>query len=236
MRLPLLHNNKAVKRHFWSCLLFLLSANLFAVDYFVSENGSNSNAGTSESEPFLTIAKAMNSVSPGDTVYVMNGTYRNTGYGSGIDGSDLTNGNVVRITASGSEGAYITLRNLEGHKPKIQFDGAGGINLAPNTSYIIIEGFEVEGPSQFITYDQAIADRNYKIFVIRYHCYLLLRNPQHSGLPPTRRPQAPPARGPRGRDPTTRWPRPPPRTDTSAAAGCPSGPHAAGSWSHPGCR
>ncbi len=159
------NNNKVIKRHFWFCLSFLLSTNLFAVDYFVSENGSNSNSGTSESEPFLTIGKAMNLTSPGDTVYVMNGTYRNTGYGSGIDGSDLTNGNVVRITASGSEGAYITLRNLEGHKPKIQFDGAGGINLAPNTSYIIIEGFEVEGPSQFITYDQAIADRNYKISV-----------------------------------------------------------------------
>jgi hypothetical protein len=30
-------------------------------------------------------------------------------------------------------------------------------------NYIIIEGFEVEGPSQNITYDMAIADRNYKI-------------------------------------------------------------------------
>ena len=30
-------------------------------------------------------------------------------------------------------------------------------------NYIIIEGFEVEGPSASITYDQAIADRNYKI-------------------------------------------------------------------------
>ena len=75
------NNKKLVKRHFWLCLFFL-STNIFAVDYFVSENGSNSNSGTSESEPFLTIAKAMNSVSPGDTVYVMNGTYRNTGYGS----------------------------------------------------------------------------------------------------------------------------------------------------------
>ena len=111
------NNNKVIKRHFWFCLSFLLSTNLFAVDYFVSENGSNSNSGTSESEPFLTIGKAMNLTSPGDTVYVMNGTYRNTGYGSGIDGSDLTNGNVVRITASGSEGAYITLRNIEGNKP-----------------------------------------------------------------------------------------------------------------------
>ncbi len=141
------------------------SLKIIAAEYYVSENGSNSNSGGSESDPFLTIAKAMNLTSPGDTVYVMDGTYRNTGYGSGIDGTDLTNGNVVRITTSGAAGAPITLRNLEGHKPKIQFDGSGGINFAPNTGYIIIDGFEIEGPSQFITYDQAIADRNYKIQV-----------------------------------------------------------------------
>ena len=148
-----------------STITSLFSTNLFAVDYFVSENGSNSNSGTSESEPFLTIGKAMNLTSPGDTVYVMNGTYRNTGYGSGIDGSDLTNGNVVRITASGSEGAYITLRNYPGHLPKIQFDGRGGIVISNNMNYIIVEGFEVEGPAQDINYEMAEADRDYKIEV-----------------------------------------------------------------------
>ena len=78
---------------------------------------------------------------PGDTVYVMDGIYRNSGYGSGIDGSNLTNGNVLRITTSGSPGAPITLRNLEGHNPKIQFDGAGGINLAP-VSYTHLRAHE----------------------------------------------------------------------------------------------
>ena len=76
----------------------------------------------------------------------MNGTYRNTGYGSGIDGSDLTNGNVVRITTSGAEGAYITLRNLEGHKPKIQFDGAGGINLHQIRVTSLLKVLRLRGP------------------------------------------------------------------------------------------
>jgi len=137
----------------------------WSADWYVSAGGSNGNSGDSQSAPFATMTKAMSMTAPGDTVYVMDGIYKNSGYGSGIDGSNLTNGNVLRITTSGSPGAPITLRNLEGHKPKIQFDGAGGINFAPNTSYITIEGFEIEGPSQSITYDQAIADRNYKIAV-----------------------------------------------------------------------
>ena len=147
-------------------LFFFLSIQLVtAQDFYVSDsNGSDNNSGTIES-PFKTINKGISMVGAGGTVYVMDGIYQNENYGT-VDPSTNTNMNnqhVVTINKSGSEGAYITLRNLEGHKPKIQFDGAGGINLAPNTSYIIIEGFEVEGPSQFITYDQAIADRNYKI-------------------------------------------------------------------------
>ena len=33
--------------------------------------------------------------------------------------------------------------------PKIIFDGQGGIKLGPNANYVIVEGFEVEGPSQY---------------------------------------------------------------------------------------
>jgi poly(3-hydroxybutyrate) depolymerase len=155
---------KAVTFIFLLCASFL-SGYGWSADWYVSANGSNNNPGDSQSAPFATMAKAMSVTAPGDTVYVMDGIYRNSGYGSGIDGSNLTNGNVLRITKSGSPGAPITLRNVEGHKPKIQFDGAGGINFAPNTGYITIEGFEIEGPSQSITYNQAIADRNYKILV-----------------------------------------------------------------------
>ena len=58
---------------------------------------------------------------------------------------------------------HITIRNYPGHTPKIKFDGRGGIIISNNMNYIIIEGFEVEGPSQDIDYSMAIADREYKI-------------------------------------------------------------------------
>ena len=130
-------------------------------NYYVSSTiGSNSNDGLSESSPFLTINKGISEVSEGGTVYVMNGTYRNTGYGS-VDPSSNTNMNnphVATINKSGSENAYITIKNLENHEPKIEFDGRGGIVISDYMNYIIIEGFEVEGPAANITYDQAIAE------------------------------------------------------------------------------
>ena len=135
-------------------------------NYYVSStNGSNSNDGLSESSPFLTINKGISEVSEGGTVYVMNGTYRNVDYGT-VDPSSNTNMNnphVVTINKSGSEGAYITIKNLDGHNPKIEFDGRGGIVISDYMNYIIVEGFEVEGPAANITYDQAIADREYKV-------------------------------------------------------------------------
>ena len=104
-------------------------------------------------------------VSAGGTVYVMQGVYQNENYGS-VDPSTNTNMNnqhVVTINKSGDESSYITLRNYPGDLPKIQFDGRGGIVISNGMNYIIVEGFEVEGPSQSINYDLAIADRNYKI-------------------------------------------------------------------------
>jgi len=146
--------------------LFFTSILYSQNNYYVSStNGSNSNDGLSESSPFLTINKGISEVSEGGTVYVMNGTYRNVGYGT-VDPSSNTNMNnphVATINKSGSEGAYITIKNLDGHEPKIEFDGRGGIIISDYMNYIIIEGFEVEGPAASITYDQAIADREYKV-------------------------------------------------------------------------
>ncbi|KRP30069.1 MAG: hypothetical protein ABS28_02935 [Cryomorphaceae bacterium BACL22 MAG-120619-bin32] len=150
---------------------FLLSLFLTAqTNYYVSaENGSDSNNGTSQVTPFLTINKGISMVSPGGTVYVMDGTYRNANFNTnkqlGINPSNLTNGAAVNFNKSGEAGNPITLRNLQGHAPKIEFDGAGGINVASGSNYIIIEGFEIVGPSQYITYPQANADRLYKIAV-----------------------------------------------------------------------
>lgn len=134
-------------------------------NYYVSSSGSDSNNGLSETSPFLTINKGISEVTAGGTVFVMNGTYQNSGFGT-VDVSTNTNMNnphVVTINKSGTEGAYITLKNYPNHSPKIEFDGRGGIVISNNMNYIIVEGFEVEGASASITYDIAIADRAYKV-------------------------------------------------------------------------
>ena len=166
VNMKLFHTSRTPKKIELIFFLFFTSIVYSQNNYYVSStNGSNSNDGLSESSPFLTINKGISEVSEGGTVYVMNGTYRNVGYGS-VDPSTNTNMNnphVATINKSGSEGAYITIRNLEGHEPKIEFDGRGGIVISDYMNYIIIEGFEVEGPAANITYDQAIADREYKV-------------------------------------------------------------------------
>ena len=143
---------------------------LSAQDYYVSASlGNDSNGGT-ENAPFATINKGIAEVSAGGTVYVMNGTYKNQNYGTASahpsDGSlsvNMSNPPVVVISKSGTEGNYITVRNYPNHSPKIVFDGRGGVLINGPQSYIIIEGFEVQGPAADITYDMAITDRNWKV-------------------------------------------------------------------------
>ena len=166
VNIKIFHTPRIPKKIGLVFFLFFTSILYSQNNYYVSSiNGSNSNDGLSESSPFLTINKGISQVSEGGTVYVMNGTYRNVGYGT-VDPSSNTNMNnphVATINKSGSEGAYITIKNLDGHEPKIEFDGRGGIIISDYMNYIIIEGFEVEGPAASITYDQAIADREYKV-------------------------------------------------------------------------
>mgnify|MGYP003321109086 FL=1 len=159
-------------RILFSTLIFLVCiSNNSQENYYVSSSiGDNTNPGTSESSPFLTIARALNNIQPGGTIYVMDGLYNNEGFGSAdpheSDGSlskNMNNPPAVIIGKSGTEGKYITIRNLPGHKPKIQFDGRGGILINGSQSYLIIEGFEIEGPAASINYDKAITDRKWKV-------------------------------------------------------------------------
>jgi parallel beta-helix repeat protein len=157
------------KRNFWikklSIVLVLFSISIFSQQLYVSESlGLDSNSG-SQSFPFKTINKAISESIPGTTIFVMNGVYRNQNYGSGLDGTSLNNNPVVNFNQSGSTDLPIILKNLDGHSPKIEFDGNGGIKFANGVNNIIVEGFEIEGPSAFISYDQAIADREYKILL-----------------------------------------------------------------------
>ena len=159
-------------RRILSILTFLFCFSISSQNsYYVSSSlGDNSNSGTSENSPFKTINRAFDNLQPGDTINVMNGLYHNVDYGTAsphaTDGSQSTNMNnppAVIVNKSGTQGNYITLRNLPGHKPKIKYDGRGGILINGPQSYVIIEGFEIEGPGASITYDQAITDRQWKV-------------------------------------------------------------------------
>ena len=166
-----------------SFLCFILTSIIYCQDYYVDDNGSDSNPG-SESLPFKTINKAVEFIEAGGTIYVMDGIYSNQTAGVPIvsfyedysqqdsagnnyvysNGNNLNNPHVVTINKSGNEiDGYITLKNYPNHNPKIIFNGQGGIKLGPNANYIIVEGFEVEGPSQLITYNQAIMNRRNRI-------------------------------------------------------------------------
>lgn len=156
---------------------------VFGQDYYVDDQGSDTNPG-SESQPYKTINKAIGSVDAGGTIYVMDGIYTDQSAGEPFvsfyedatqqdslgnnyvysNGENLNNPHVVTINKAGNEtDGYITLKNYPNHSPKIIFDGQGGIKLGPNANYVIVEGFEVEGPSQSITYTQAIMNRRNRI-------------------------------------------------------------------------
>ena len=164
----------------FSFLFFLLNSILYSQNYYVDDNGSDSNSG-SESSPFKTLNKAIELVQAGGTIFVMDGVYRDESAGVPIisfyedssqkdsannnyvysNGENLNNPHVVTINKSGS-GWLHHLRNYPGHRPNY-FRWSGGIKLGPNANYVIIEGFEVEGPSKLITYNQAIMNRRNRI-------------------------------------------------------------------------
>ncbi|WP_168714657.1 right-handed parallel beta-helix repeat-containing protein [Streptomyces sp. A0592] len=109
--------------------------------YFVSPSGNDSNSGTSTQAPFRTLQKAADSVEPGDTVSIMNGTYSERSAGS----------SVLTIKRSGLPGAPITFTAHPGHHPVIHPVKAwNGIGVS-GASYISIKNLEVKGNNGALT-------------------------------------------------------------------------------------
>src|SRR5690242_657336 len=59
-------------------LALVTSPLMAAATYYVAKTGSDSNAGTNISAPFLTIQKAASVMLAGDTCYIRKGIYRET--------------------------------------------------------------------------------------------------------------------------------------------------------------
>ena len=120
-----------------------------ATNYYVSQlSGSETNNGLSTNSPFLRLQQSESFTQPGDTVFVMNGTYTN----------DYQNGDVLTIFKSGTSNAWITYKNYPNHSPivKLKSNNWQGINIQ-GAKYIIIDGFIVIGSNDDMTLAQAQA-------------------------------------------------------------------------------
>jgi hypothetical protein len=132
--------------------ILIMGETVWAATYYVDRlrPGSDSNNGTSESTPFLTIPKCVAvAIKPGDTCLVKNGNYPEP----------------VTMAYSGTAGYPITLKNYPGHTPKLQFsDKTNGVNRillhsvagTPNpVRYVIIEGLEITNAYNGVKMDAA---------------------------------------------------------------------------------
>jgi hypothetical protein len=110
---------------------------LLSTTWYVSPNGSNTNAGTAAS-PFKTIQEAANAAEPGDTVLIHAGTYRET----------------VTPARSGTAGAPIT------YKPY----GDGTVTISGAN---VVSGFQQSSGSIYTTYNDSsnLGEGNNQIFV-----------------------------------------------------------------------
>lgn len=118
--------------------LLLLCSFLFvslaqAADYFVSPEGSDSNAGDSIGEAWRTIGKANRALRPGDTVHILGGKYVN---------------DPIRPDRSGTSSGPISYVAYQGEEPVLTSDKRDGLNPAidlTDRDYIIVDGINVDG-------------------------------------------------------------------------------------------
>jgi hypothetical protein len=137
----------------FAALLLLAPAFAPAATYYVDPGGSDAADG-SEGTPWLTIQKAADEVTAGDTVIVRDGAYD--------EGGDLT------LSASGTSEAPITFRAENLHGAKIDSGSAcddadasthyGIVTHNDGVSWVVVEGFEILNWCQGIVVGRSAAD------------------------------------------------------------------------------
>jgi hypothetical protein len=124
------------------CLWGALAAPCGATEYYVAGSGSDSNDGLSAATAFRTLQHAAGLVAPGDTVWVMNGTY-----------------DPVTLTTSGTSTSWITWEAFPGQKPEVyDNNGTDGYGIQVQASYQVIAGLTLLGPNQSLTFQQCYSE------------------------------------------------------------------------------
>ncbi|BAZ53547.1 hemolysin-type calcium-binding region [Nostoc sp. NIES-4103] len=121
--------------------------------YYVSPTGNDNNNGLTAGTAFRTLQKAANMVkNPGDTVYIMNGTYTQ-------EVTDPGKSLLVIYQEQGTADAPITFKAYPGHKPVIKSTGSYAI-IVSGSSYINIEGLKLVGSNDKVTLNYAQQQKN----------------------------------------------------------------------------
>ncbi|PMB27588.1 hypothetical protein CEN45_01025 [Fischerella thermalis CCMEE 5198] len=119
--------------------------------YYVSANtGNDSNNGLSEKDAFKTLQEGVNRLQAGDTLLVMDGTYTQ---------SDESKDLMLIENKNGSANNWINIKAYPGHKPKLKVKGSDAIEVV-GSSYIRIEGLDLEGSKDDISLDYAKKEKN----------------------------------------------------------------------------
>jgi parallel beta-helix repeat protein len=114
--------------------------------YYVSGTGADTNNGKSSSTPFRTLQRAADLTNPGDTVYIMNGTY-----------TDSVGAHILFIARSGAPGAYIRYKAFPGHTPVLQTLTTNWSAVkVDGAAYILIEGLTLIGNNDTTTPAEAL--------------------------------------------------------------------------------
>ena len=144
--MDMLDARRRLRRELLGAIFVLASSQrALAKDIYVAPAGKDDNAGTMDA-PFATVAKAQSVASPGDTVFLRDGTYAFTS-STASDGLDLTK--------SGTAGKPISYVAYGDEKPVFDFAGMTaaarikGINVT--ASYIVLRGIEMKNVPQNIT-------------------------------------------------------------------------------------
>ena len=132
-----------------------------AQPFFVSSSNGNdwsmeNGWGLSTDKPFKTIQHAVDNRGACQTIYVMEGVYRNNYYGQSYN----HNNKVVDI--NGVSDLKILAHFDATSRPILEFDGPGGIfggSASNPISNIEIAGLEIRGPNEAISYAEAMANR-----------------------------------------------------------------------------
>ena len=122
---------------------------------YVAPSGDDEDAGNAEA-PFATLQHAVDVVKPGQTIHLRGGDYYHPEYGEPFDGTREVNV-VAKIQTAGTQMKPITLRAHGDEFVRIVTD-EGGILFDDDANWWRVQGLELEGSAQSLTYEDAMDD------------------------------------------------------------------------------